>query len=378
MGRTVERIETPAGDPAWHVTGYAEVKALLVDQRVGRGHPDPARAARYSADQLAGRPAGVSASEYAEHALWRRAMNSVFSPAGLEQMLPTIRRVAAEVAAALVSADAGPDAGPVDLNEHYSMPLTSQVMCALLGVPADDIERFREWSEEGAQATDVQRSMSGMRLLMAYAADLVTRRRATADDDIVSVLVAAAREGEKVRTGRVVKLVAGMLAFGRETPAAVIDWGTMLLLTHPEELRVVLDEPALMPGAVEEVLRLFVPHAATDDGLLRYAHTGFDVGPVRIEAGDMVLLDVMRANRDPAVFSDPDRFDVRRSPNAHLTFGSGFYMCNFTKLGRAEIGIGMATLFERVPGIRLATAPERLAQKENLRVGGLAKLPVAW
>ena len=95
MGRSIERIETPAGDPAWHVVGHSAVKALLADQRIGRGHPEPHRAARYSADQFAGRPATSSKDEYADHAWWRKAMNTVFSPGALERMTPTVVACAA-------------------------------------------------------------------------------------------------------------------------------------------------------------------------------------------------------------------------------------------------------------------------------------------
>jgi cytochrome P450 len=372
MGRSIQRIETPSGDPAWHVVRYAEVKALLADQRLGRGHPDPAHAGRYSSD-IAGRPASASKSEHAEHAWWRKAMNKVFSPAGLERMTPTVRSLASRVADDLASKPP-----PADLNDAYSTPLASQVMCALLGVPTDDIARFRGWTEEGAQVTDLDRSMSGMKLLMAYAANLVSRRRADPGDDAVSVLVTAGVDGSKIHQGRVVKLLAGMLAFGRETPASVIDWGALLLLTNSDQRELLQQDRSLVPSAVEEILRLFKPHAATDQGLLRYAHTDIEAGEVTIRLGDMVLLDVMTANRDGAVFSDPDCFDITREPNPHLTFGYGSYMCNFTKLGRAEIGIGLSTLFEHFPTLELAQRPDQLQTKDHLRTGGLARLPVAW
>src|SRR5690349_5135489 len=140
MGRSIERVETPSGHPAWHVVGYAEVKALLADQRLGRSHPDPAHAGRYSAGGIAGRPAGGGAAELAEHAWWRRTMSKVFSPAQLARLTPTVRAVAARVAEELSQVPR-----PAELSERYSTPLASRVMCALLGVPTDDVDRFREW-----------------------------------------------------------------------------------------------------------------------------------------------------------------------------------------------------------------------------------------
>ena len=371
MGRSIERIETPAGDPAWHVVGYSAVKGLLADQRIGRGHPEPHRAARYSADPFAGRPATSSSDEYAEHAWWRKAMNKVFSPGALERMTPTVRECARHAADELAALP-----GTADLKASYSVPLASRVMCVLLGVPTSDVSRFQHWTEEGAQAADADRSMNGMKLLMAYAAELSRKRRGAPGDDPVSVLVGV--DDSKQHQGRVVKLLAGMLAFGRETPASVIDRGALLLLTHPDQRARVQEDLSRVPRAVEEVLRLFKPHAATEDGLLRYAHTDIAVGDVTLRAGDMVLLDVMAANRDPDVFPDPERFDVDREPNPHLTFGHGSFMCNFTKLGRTEISVGLATLLDRFPTLRLAEEPDRLQRKAHLRTGGLERLPVAW
>jgi cytochrome P450 len=366
MAQPVERITTPAGDPAWHITRHAEVKALLGDQRLGRAHPDPANAGRYSVEDIAGRPAGGSESEYTEHAWWRKAMNKVFSPAGLERWTPVVEKIAREVAAHLAVRPR-----PADVNGEYSTPLASQVMCAVLGVPTDDIARFREWTEEGAQATDLERSLGGIQLLMSYARSLVAQRRGVGGDDVISVLLAAGTEKAGIHEGRVVKLVAGMLAFGRETPASVIDWGVLLLLTNPEQRRLLQSEPSLVPRAVEEVLRLFKPPAATDKGLLRYAHEDIEVSGTTLAAGDMVLLDLMAANRDSEVFPDPGQFIVNRQPNPHLTFGYGFYMCNFTRLARAEIGIALSTLFEQFPALELAEPAVRLQRKEHLRTGGL-------
>lgn len=373
MARPIERITTPAGDPAWHITRHAEVKALLGDQRIGRAHPDPAHAGRYSAEDIAGRPAGGSESEYTEHAWWRKAMNRVFSPAGLERWTPVVEKTARQLAGELSTRPV-----PADLNDGYSTPLASQVMCTVLGVPVGDIARFREWTEEGAQATDIERSLGGIRLLMSYAHGLVAQRRGQAGDDVISVLLAAGTEKPGIHEGRVVKLVAGMLAFGRETPASVIDWGVLLLLTNPEQRRLLQAEPSLAPQAVEEVLRLFKPPAATDQGLLRYAHDDIDVNGTAIGAGDMVLLDLMAANHDSDVFPDPEQFVINREPNPHLTFGHGFYMCNFTRLARTEIGIALTTLFGQFPALELAEPASQLQLKHHLRTRGLECLPVTW
>lgn len=373
MRRPIERIHTPAGDPAWHVTGYGEVRTLLADQRLGRAHPDPARAGRYSATDIAGRPAGGSETEYTEHAWWRKAMNKVFSPAALERLAPAVRGIADRALADLRGRPL-----PADLGTDYTTPLTSQVMCALLGVPTSDVAKFKDWTEQGAEATDVQRSLGGIQRLMAYADALVRQRGREPGSDVVSMLLQAGKEPPRVHAGRTVKLVAGMLAFGRETPASVIDWGALQLLTSPEQRDLLVADPALVRGAVEETLRMFKPPAATEKGLLRYAHEDVSIGETQIAKGDMVLLDLMAANHDPGVFADPGRFDITRDPNPHLTFGYGFYMCNFTKLARIEIGAALGTLFCGLPKLELAEPPEQLRIKDHLRTGGLDRIPVTW
>lgn len=373
MGRSIERIETPAGDPAWWVGGYVEVKGLLADQRLGKAHPEPAQASRYSSVDLAGRPIGGSDTEYAEHTEWRRSMNRVFSPQNLERMTPTIREIAIELAEELSTRRP-----PANLSDVYCTPLSSRVICLLLGVPAEDIEQFREWTAEGAQAADIDRAMTGIRLLMSYVAGLMRQRQREPAGDAISQLFAARTDPSKLYEGRVAKLVSGMLAFGRETPASSLDWGAMLLMSNPDQLDLLRERPELMEGAVEEILRLFRPPAATQEGLVRYAHAEIAIGEVTFQRGDMVLLDLVAANHDERVFPEPERFDITRSPNPHVSFGHGFYMCNFTRLARAELAVGLGTLFDRVPALRLATAPDRLAVKEHLRSGGLAELPVTW
>jgi len=374
MPRSIERTRTPAGDPAWHVYGYADVKALLADPRLGRGHPDPPRAGWYSKVDIAGRPAGGSESEYADHKYWRKAMNKVFSPASLARMAPTVEKIVEDATAEFARKDM-----PAELNDGYSDPVTSRVMCALLGAPPGDIDLFRSWTEQGANSTNMGLSAAGMKRLLDYAAGMIRQRRDSNGTDILSVLAAAGRDGDEVpHLRRVVKLIAGMLAFGRETPASVIDWAVMLLLTNPKQRELLLEDPSRAGGAMEEALRMFKPPAATDRGLQRYAHTDMEVGGIRIRSGDMVLIDVMKANHDSDVFPDPSAFDITRDPNPHLTFGYGFYMCNFARLGRMEIELALRTLFERFGTLRLAQQPDELRFKDHLRTGGIAQLLVAW
>jgi pentalenolactone synthase len=372
-GAPIARVSAPSGDAAWRVTGYAEVKALLGDRRLGRAHPDPGTAAWYSKQDLAGRPAGRTEDEYALHGRWRAVMTRVFSP----RRLLGLRTRTAELAAQLVD-ELEASAPPADLHARLSLPLPTLLLCELLGVPYTDSEDFQRWTEEGGETTDIARSAAGMAGLLRYVRSLTQRRRLQPGDDPVSELIAAGGDQGAPHDGRVAKLLAGILSFGRESPASAIDHGTLLLLTNPDQRAVLQRDPSLVAAAVEETLRLFPPAAASTGGLMRYAHVDMAVAGATVRAGDMVLLDVVAANRDERVFPGGDRFVITRDPNPHLTFGHGPYMCNFHLLARMELQVAFAELFRRFPGLRLAVPEERLRPRSHLRSGGLVDLPVAW
>jgi cytochrome P450 len=370
------KILTPAQSPAWHVVGHTEAKALLIDERIGMSHPDPARADWYSTDDVSGRPRGGSVTEYEEHGEWRRAMNQVFSPSKLAKAAAGTEEVAQRILAALADAEQ-----PVDINVEFSIPLCSAVIFKVLDLPSADLDVVQGWTDEGATTGDVSRSLRGMKSLLAFATGLVRERRGGDGSDAVSELLRAgaeSRHGAASDAGRVVKLVAGMLAFGRETPASALSNAILLLLTHPEQRERMQSDRSLVPNAVEESLRLFHPPAATPHGLLRYAHEDVAVGDTVIRKGEMVLIDIAKANFDERTFTSPESFDIARQPNPHLTFGSGFYMCNFAKLARIELATALTELFTGLPAIKLASDPENIRYKTHLRTHGIESLPVTW
>src|SRR6266700_1283094 len=266
-------MRTPAGDAGWRVTGHAEVRRLLTDPRLGRSHPEPDAAAWYSRTDLSGRPTGNSAAEHEEHARWRRVVTRVFPPRRLERLRPRIEGLAGDLLDRL-SAE-GPEA---DFHAAISAVLPTLVICELLGVPLSDAGRFRRWTEEGAINTDIARSAKGMAELLLYVQELIRRRRLEPGDDVVSELLAAENEAPRAYERRVAKLLAGILAFGRETPGNAIDRGVLLLLSHAAQREALCRQPELAAGAVDEVLRCFPPSAATGGGLVRYAHADVDVG----------------------------------------------------------------------------------------------------
>lgn len=315
----IRRTTTPVGDPAWLVTGYDDVRTLLTDPRLGRSHPEPDRAARYSRSAVFGGPLGEPATEAADHARMRGLLAPAFSARRMAALRPRVREL---VDGLLDTALAGPP--PIDLHEAVSFPLPALVICELLGVPPGDRDEFGVWSEEAAHPTDEARSLAGMGALFGYVRELVERKRVDPADDVLSLLVADAPEDPDGVAG----LAAGLLFAGHETTVTAIDRGIVLLMTHRDRWDALVRDRSGIPAAVEEVLRVELPGTeAPDGGTVRYATEDLHLGGVVVEAGDLVLLGLHGPNHDPHRFPDPARFDTTRSPNPHLTFGYGPRFC---------------------------------------------------
>jgi cytochrome P450 len=378
MGAQIEKTMIPAGREAWRVHRYQQVKRLMEDRRLSMEHPDPAANQWFSDSpmhrvlvRLAARPIAGPAQDQAERAQRRASMTRMFSPQNIHRAMPDARKFATELLDQMTARPA-----PVDLSDVFSVPLCARVVCDLLNVPGEDVALFRQWAGD-KENPEFRKSVLGLRRLMTYVQDLIRRWQQEPGDDIVSALLAAEDDEDEFHEGRITNMVAWILGLGWQVAASAIDYGTLLLATHPDQRRLLEAEPALITGAVEEVLRHFNATSAAIGGLDRYAHADIEIDGVTIGAGDMVLLDVPAANRDPEVFSRPDAFDITRSPNPHLTFGHGFYYCNFNRVARAEVEAGLGALFERLPALRLAADPAELRYLEHPQ-SGVVELPVTW
>jgi cytochrome P450 len=374
---TIHRVTTRAGDPAWQVTRYDEVKALLSDPRLGRSHPEPEHAARASQSAIFGGPVGDPETEHAAHVRMRRLLGPSFSARQMNQLRPRVRDLVAKLLD-----DLGRRTPPADFHEVVAFPLPALVICELLGVPFADRDDFRRWSDDAGHMGDAQRAQKGLLRLWEYMRALVDHKRGEPGDDVISHLIAASDEDGGDDLDGVAMLSAGLLFAGHETTVAAIDHGVTLLLTNSGQRAALTADPALIAHAVEEILRSPSP-AESDarersDGLPRYAKTDIELGGVTIRAGDLVLLGLRAANRDREHFTDPDRFDVGRSPNPHMTFGHGPHFCLGAPLARLELQELFTALLRQYPGLALAVAVDQLRERDQLLTGGLEALPVTW
>lgn len=377
MSTSIQRVTTFTGDPAWSVTGgYDTLKALLADLRLGRSHPDPANAARYSESAMFGQAAPSSPTEQEDHAWMRRLLNRSFSVRRIAILRPKMQ----ELVAVLLDELAG-QTPPVDFHEAISFPLPALAICELFGVPFADRENFRRWSDEAGDPTDQARSQAGYDALSQYTRQLIAHKLQHPAEDTFSDLAAAHLENPEYFTpDKVVKLGAGLLFAGHETTTAAIDKGVVLLLSHPDQRAALSQDPALVTTAVEEILRFPDPteEITGSVGVPRWTNAELTVDGVTIPARELVLLRVMDANCDKNVFSAPEVFDVNRTDNPHLKFGYGRYFCLGAPLLRMELQVLFGTLFHRFPTLRLAVPVEDLRTRSNVITGGLHELPVTW
>jgi cytochrome P450 len=365
---TVHRVRTPVGDEAWLVTNYGHVRRLLDDDRLGRSHPQPDTAARTGESALFGGPLGNFETEAADHARMRGLLQPHFSPKHLRALAPRVETLITGLLNEL--AEQGP---PADLHARLALPLPILVICELLGVPYSDREQFRAWAEDAGNVRDRTRSERGLAELFGYGGRLVGRKRAHPGDDVISRLCAT----DGVSDEEAATMSMFLLFAGHETTVVQIGLGTSLLLTNRDQWSALLDNPALIPNAVEELLRA----AATGGGvggIPRYAHTDFDIDGVTIHAGDLVLLDIESANHDPAVFADPEHTDVARKEATHLTFGYGARYCIGAPLARIELKMVFGQLIPRFPSMHLTVDPATLPTRRDVLAGGLVELPVSW
>jgi cytochrome P450 len=357
--------KTATGDPAWLVTEHDRVRDLLSDERLGRSHPAPENAARVGQSAIFGGPMGNFETEPTDHARMRALLQPHFSAKHMRALRPRVEAMTTDLLDKLQS--------PADLHAGLALPLPIMVICELLGVPYEDRDQFRAWSEAAGNFVDGAKSMEGLAALYNYGLDLVARKRVEPADDVLSRLAAA----DQVTDTDAAQLAMGLLFAGHETTVVQIGMGALNLLTRPDQWTALLEDPTLIPGAVEEILRWPGRNVGLG-GMVRYARTDFEIDGTTVHTGDLVLLGINQANLDAATFPEPERFDITRNASAHLTFGFGTRYCLGAPLARIELQAVYSQLIPRFPGMRLAVPESSLTYRTDVLTGGLTALPVTW
>ncbi|MGW2162059.1 cytochrome P450 [Nonomuraea sp. NPDC001699] len=361
----VSRVRTVTGDEAWLVTRHAELKRLLMDSRLGNTHPDPENRSRYldsvMLDLLVSDLEPVAARRF--HLDFRAQLTPHFSAARMSGLRARVGAVVDELLDKVLA-----EPSPVDLHTALSLPLSYQILCDLIGI-ADRDEYMAVLHPAGAVGAESD-SAGG---LYDYLVRLAGRKRKQPGDDLASALCGAGHSDEIVA----LLLVAVTMSY-LVTPHG-ISAAIGLFAMNPDQHELVAADPGLLPGAVEESLRL---SKFGESMVPRYANADIDIAGVTILAGDLVLCDHGSVGFDDRVFRDPERFDVTRNPNPHLVFSHGITYCIGAPLARLEIHEVLARLLPRLPAMRLAIPVGEIQLYGDLGAGqlggGIAHLPIAW
>ncbi|MGH8791197.1 MAG: cytochrome P450 [Stackebrandtia sp.] len=372
QARPISRmIFFPDQKQGWVVSSHELAKQILADVRFSS-----AAERIHSAVDIPGlkelRQAEVPAGAFIrmdppEHTRLRRMLTGVFTVKRMKQLEP---RIAEIVESHLDVMDA--KAPPVDLVAEFALPVPSTVICELLGVPYEDRDEFQTDSKQllklGSSAAERNAAFDRVK---DYILQLGKSKRANPTDDLLSDLAAR----EDLETEELGGMGFLLLVAGHETTANMLALGTFALLENPAQLSTLRENPSLIPGATEELMRyLSIIHI----GPQRVASEDVEIGGELVKAGDPVIVSTPTVNRDPAKFDDPDSLDVTRHANGHLAFGHGVHQCLGQQLARIEMRIGYAGLLRRFPSLRLAVPAREVSLRTDMAIYGVHELPVAW
>jgi pentalenic acid synthase len=365
------------GRVVWCVTGHAETRALLLDMRLSSDwqHDDFPVVVPRGTESMGKFQFPLVGVDDPEHARQRRLVVRSFSARHIKALRPQIQEIADGLVDVMV--ERGPDA---DVVSAYALPLSIMVICRLLGVPYTDREFFETQASRmltGPEHDDVE---DGRWQLMSYLAGLIAERTESPGVGLLDELIAgqadeAGQTSQKAADQQeLISIVLVLLLAGLETTANMIALSVLTLLDHPDQAAELRADGSLLPNAVEELLRFL----SVTDGIMRLAKADIEIGDQVIRTGEGVFFPVAAGNRDPGIFDSPDTLNLRRPARNHLAFGHGAHQCIGQNLARAELEIGLGTLFSRLPNLALAVPVSNLEVRAPEAVQGVANLPVTW
>lgn len=371
----VRRAVIAGGLEAWLVTRYEDGLAALSDPRLSsdvRDASDPRLMQQLPVTERESMLSNMLRTDPPDHTRLRRLVSKAFTARRVGELRPRVQEITDRLLDDVVAA------GRAELVADFALPLPVTVISELLGVPVEDRHDFQRWTDDmllrRAEMPDPAVVNAAWEQMRSYLTKLLEAKRARPGDDLLSALITARDEEQRLNEDELIAMSFLLLVAGYVTTVNLIGGGIAALLAHPDQLALLRDDPELLPGAIEEFLRYDGP---VSPGIARFAREEVEIAGVTVPPGATVLIASAIADRDPARFADPDRLDITRRDNAHLAFGHGIHYCLGAPLARLEGQIAIGTALRRLPGLALAVPPGEL----RWRPGGLRgpqQLPVTF
>lgn len=357
----------------WFFTNYDDCVAVLKDPRFGKEfdkHLPPEMINQQDYD-----PAFDVVNKHMlnldppDHTRLRALIHKAFTPRMIQNLQPRIEEIANDLL------DDMRDASQGDLLADFGFPLPITVIAEMLGIDAADRDKFRDWTKILLFSVDVDSNYQAMMEFAMYMHDLIDKRTAEPKDDLISGLVQAEEEGDKLSREELLSMIFLLLVAGHETTVNLIGNGTLALMQNPDQKDKLIKDPSLIKTAVEEMLRFNGP---VETPTMRWAFEDVEISGVTIPQGDLVLPSLLAANRDPLYFENPHHFDITRNPNKHIAFGNGIHYCLGAPLARMEGSIAINALLGRFPNIHLSVNYDEIEWTPSILIHGMTSLPVSY
>ncbi|WP_069812967.1 cytochrome P450 family protein [Streptomyces sp. TP-A0874] len=366
----VHRVRTPEGGEAWLVVGHEAARQALAAPGLSKDWRNASEAMSVSNFVAS---THMLNSDPPNHTRLRKLVTREFTPRRVASLAPRVRELTDGL---LAEMSAAPD-GRADLVDSLAFPLPMAVICELLGVPFLDRDSFRRWSNEAVACNDPVRREAAAAASLGYLEWLLEEKRRRPGEDLLSALIRTRdEEGDRLSREELLGTVWLLLVAGHETTVNLIANGVLALLRHPEQLAALRADLSLIDRAVEEMLRYDGP---VETPTYRFATEPVEIGGTVIPGGgELVLVALADANRDPGRFPEPDRFDIHRPPGGHIAFGHGIHFCLGAALARLEARTAIRGLLEHCPELALDAHPASLIWHEGMLIRGPRRLPVRF
>ncbi|MGW1677529.1 cytochrome P450 family protein [Saccharopolyspora sp. NPDC002376] len=370
----VQRLVTPNGLPVWVITRYADARAALTDPRLSKesarihevitANLPPDSDHRVFDDTLSSHMLNMDPPD---HTRLRKLVVKAFTSRRVEALRPRVEEITERLL------DEMAEQSEVDLLDTFAFPLPIQVISELVGVDESRRDDFRAWTNTLLDASDREAAGNAAMEMAEYLTELIEVKRRQPADDLLTALIDATEDQDRLSDGELIAMVFLLLVAGHETTVNLIGNGVLHLLRNPDQWAALRENPDLVAGAVEEMLRFDGP---VMHGTFRFTAEAMQIGDVEIPAGQIVWVGLAAANRDPEQFPDSDRFDITRDAHGHLAFGHGIHFCLGAQLARLEAQVALRGLVERFPNLSAAGPLDGAEWRFSTLIHGLRALPV--